>query len=94
MNLKPKTIAKRKQQLDSELLFSRLETDKPKPPVPVKHKYKKLTTKDSKRRADQLKPYHWKPGQSGNPTGMNGKDVSLVMILKKHLSERPQYAEA
>lgn len=40
------------------------------------------------RQADHLKPWHWKPGQSGNPKGPpKGKPISLLGILRKALEK-------
>ena len=47
----------------------------------------------NKSQGDRLKPYHWKPGQSGNPTGRPNGAISLTTELKMYLKRHPEALE-
>jgi hypothetical protein len=44
-------------------------------------------------KGDHLKPYDFKPGESGNPNGRPLGSISLVSKLKKQLREHPEDAD-
>jgi len=44
--------------------------------------------------AEHLKKYQWKKGQSGNPGGCPKGSISLVRMLRQHLSDNPERAHA
>jgi hypothetical protein len=44
--------------------------------------------------ADRLKPYQFKPGQSGNPSGLPKGTVSIVAEIRKILRENPERLRA
>lgn len=68
----------------------------PEEPIPTKRPYhmSKKGKEVKKNRADLLKPYQWKKGQSGNPAGRPPNPVSLTAILNRKLAEHPEDAEA
>lgn len=37
--------------------------------------------------AEEGKPYHWKPGQSGNPNGRPPKDICITSLVKEFLEQ-------
>jgi len=43
---------------------------------------------DKQRRNSHLKPYDWKPGQSGNPKGRPPKKQCLTSLLKEALEKQ------
>ena len=45
--------------------------------------------KKKRGRADHLRPFQWKPGESGNPGGRPTGSFSLVNMAKKLLAEDP-----
>ena len=38
-------------------------------------------------KGEHLKPYHWKPGQSGNPSGRPKGSMNLMPLIRRLLSE-------
>lgn len=61
---------------------------------PAKKRSKKNTDGQKKveKRGAHLKPWHFKPGQSGNPKGVGAGNVSIVAIIKRKLKEVPRDA--
>src|SRR3990167_6741941 len=58
--------------------------------VAYKNRYKNKAPS----RGDNLVPYRWKPGQSGNPLGRTRGSPSLIESLKKHLNRHPEDVDA
>ena len=56
--------------------------------------YKGRYKKKAPSRADHLKPYRWKKGQSGNPEGRPTGSISIVERLKAYLRRHPEEIEA
>lgn len=60
--------------------------------IPTEQAESKVTEKID--RAPQIAPYRFKPGQSGNPSGLPKGTVSLVAAIKKILREDPARLDA
>jgi hypothetical protein len=50
------------------------------------------TSKQSESRTAHLRPYQWKPGQSGNPAGRPKGAVSIVRLMRNVLEENGEEA--
>jgi len=56
-------------------------------------KYKDHFKEKSPQRAEHLKPFWWKPGESGNKEGRPTGSISIVEQLKAYLRRHPEAIE-
>ena len=63
-------------------------------PPKKEKKRKPYTVTDKATRAQHLREYSWKPGQSGNPKGRPPNPLSLTALLNAKLTAHPELANA